>query len=45
MNGLRMYLAIALPLTVLTFIAWYVIFRMTKRRESRKMSATDGNVV
>jgi hypothetical protein len=34
-DGLRTYLAIALPLTVLTFVAWYVIYRMAKRSDSR----------
>lgn len=30
-KGLGLYLAIALPLTVLTFVAWYVIYRLAKR--------------
>ncbi|KAH7393821.1 hypothetical protein DE146DRAFT_660113 [Phaeosphaeria sp. MPI-PUGE-AT-0046c] len=30
-KGLRTYLAIALPLTVLTFAAWYVIYCLAKR--------------
>lgn len=29
-KGLMTYLAIALPLTVLTFVAWYVIYRVAK---------------
>jgi hypothetical protein len=32
-DGLRTYLAIALPLTVLTFVAWYVIYCVAKRNE------------
>jgi hypothetical protein len=27
-NGLKVYLAVALPLTALTFFAWYVIYRL-----------------
>jgi len=30
-RGLRIYLAIALPLTALTFLAWYMIYRGAKR--------------
>ena len=32
-RGLRTYLAIALPLTVLTFVAWYVIYLYARRRD------------
>lgn len=31
LSGLKMYLAIALPMTALTFLAWFIIFRLTKR--------------
>jgi hypothetical protein len=30
-KGLRVYLAIALPLTALTFFAWYMIYHGAKR--------------
>jgi hypothetical protein len=39
-KGLRTYLAIALPLTVLTFVAWYVIYRVAKRSGLRNRSMT-----
>jgi hypothetical protein len=44
-NGLRTYLAIALPLTVLTFVAWYVIYYVAKRSESQDPPTTPENVV
>ena len=31
LGGLKLYLAIALPMTAFTFLAWYVIFRLAKR--------------
>jgi hypothetical protein len=31
LSGLKLYLAIALPMTALTFLAWFIIFRWTKR--------------
>ncbi|KAF1948008.1 hypothetical protein EJ02DRAFT_391532 [Clathrospora elynae] len=33
-QGLRLYLKIALPMTALTFFAWYIIYRLA-RREAR----------
>ena len=30
-RGLNLYLAIALPATILTFLAWYVIYCVAKR--------------
>jgi hypothetical protein len=44
-KGLRTYLAIALPLTVLTFTAWYVIYHVARRRELRSVSNANGDVV
>jgi len=32
-NGLRLYLAITLPLTVITFLAWMALYRFTKRED------------
>lgn len=41
-KGLGLYLAIALPLTVLTFVAWYVIYRLAKRGDlQRHTDASD----
>lgn len=31
LGGLKMYLAIALPATFLTFVAWYVIYCVAKK--------------
>jgi hypothetical protein len=31
LSGLKVYLAIALPMTALTFLGWFIIFRLTKR--------------
>ncbi|CAO2648501.1 Nn.00g077680.m01.CDS01 [Neocucurbitaria sp. VM-36] len=33
LKGLHMYLSIALPLTLLTFLAWYLIYFLAKRGE------------
>jgi hypothetical protein len=30
-KGLSLYLAIAVPLTALTFVAWYIIYRTVKK--------------
>ncbi|KAH7356218.1 hypothetical protein BKA66DRAFT_250388 [Pyrenochaeta sp. MPI-SDFR-AT-0127] len=32
-QGLKVYLAIALPLTILTFVAWYMIYLCARRRD------------
>lgn len=33
LDGLKLFLAIALPMTVLTFMVWYAIYRWAKRKE------------
>ncbi|KAH8707101.1 hypothetical protein GQ44DRAFT_831069 [Phaeosphaeriaceae sp. PMI808] len=49
LNGLKLYLAVALPLTALTFLAWYVIYRLAgKGQISSRIpsgSANKANVV
>lgn len=32
-SGLKLYLAIALPMTAFTFLAWYIIFRLAKKAQ------------
>ncbi|KAH7063886.1 hypothetical protein BKA63DRAFT_428591 [Paraphoma chrysanthemicola] len=34
LDGLKLYLAVALPLTALTFLAWYAIYRLAGRGQS-----------
>jgi len=46
-KGLKVYLAISLPLTALTFFVWYVIYRWARREtETRpgKLSESAGEV-
>lgn len=31
LSGLKVYLEIALPMTALTFLAWFIIFRFAKK--------------
>jgi protein-S-isoprenylcysteine O-methyltransferase Ste14 len=40
LKGLGTYLAIALPLTVLTFFAWYMIYLFARKREESTMRKT-----
>jgi hypothetical protein len=40
LSGLKVYLAIALPMTALTFLAWFIIFRLTKRA---RVSSSEGS--
>lgn len=42
-EGLRLYLAIALPMTALTFLAWYLVYRGS-RKASHDVRGTPDDV-
>jgi hypothetical protein len=44
-QGLYLYLAIALPMTAFTFVAWWLIYRYVRRGQKSTMEATDSSDV
>jgi hypothetical protein len=42
-KALRLFIYIALPLTVLTFLAWYAIYRWAKKNERLAVQYGTGN--
>ncbi|KAF2735006.1 hypothetical protein EJ04DRAFT_576404 [Polyplosphaeria fusca] len=42
-KGLRMYVAVAVPLTVLTFVAWYIFYRLAKRERRSSVGQNSHN--
>ena len=42
LKGLKTYIMIALPMTALTFFAWYVIYCLARRRERLATTASEG---
>lgn len=43
-NGLKVYLAVALPLTAVTFLAWYIIYRLAGKTWSPTRGSENGHL-